>query len=90
MPIISNHFSVGTARVQIVEAAMNGQHVCIHNHEHSSANNVYIGGSDVSITNGIHAQATLTSQVTIGPGDSLWAVADGGTNELQIMVIRQD
>lgn len=90
MPIINNHFTVGTAAVQIVPAAMNGQHVCIHNHEHSANANVYIGGSDVTIGNGIHAMPTLTSQVTIGPGDSLWAVSDTANQELHVMVIKQD
>ena len=90
MPITQNHFSVGTARVQIVGPDVMSQHVCIHNHEHSSNNVVYIGGSDVTINNGIHAQPTLTSQIEIGPGDSLWAIADGGTNELHVLVVKQD
>ena len=90
MPIISNHFTVGTTAVQIVPPHFSGQHVCIHNHEHAEANDVFIGGPTVTIGNGIHAQPTLTSQVTIGPGDELWAVADGGSNELHVMVIRQD
>jgi hypothetical protein len=90
MPISTAHYSVGTTRVKIVEAANIAQHICIHNHEHSSANNVFIGGSDVTASNGIHAQATLTSQMILGPGDDLWAIADGGTNELHVLVVKQD
>ena len=90
MPISTAHFSVGTTRVKIVQAATIAQHVCIHNHEHSNSNNVYVGGADVTTSNGIHAQSTLTSQITIGPGDDLWAIADGGTNEVHVLVVKQD
>lgn len=90
MPIYSNHYSVGTARVQIVGPDTMSQEVCIHNHEHSSNANVFIGGSDVTVDNGIHAQPTLTSQIVIGPGDSLWAVADTDDQELHVLVVKQD
>ena len=90
MSIYTAHYTVGLDRVKIVEADTNPQHVCIHNHEHSSNANVYIGGFDVTVNNGIHAQPTLTSQITIGPGDDLWAVSDTADQELHILVIKQD
>jgi hypothetical protein len=77
-------------RQMIVAPNTQPQHVCIHNHEHSSNSVVVIGGNDVNMTNGIHAQATLTSQVTIGPGDSLHAMSDTNGVELHVMVIKQD
>lgn len=90
MPIVTSHYSVGLTPVKIVSAATVSQHVCIHNHEHNSSGNVYIGGANVSINNGIHAQPTLTSQITIGPGDDLWAVSDTDAQELHILVVKQD
>lgn len=90
MPIYTSHFTVSLTPVRIVEARTVSQHVCIHNHEHSSSGDVFIGGSDVTINNGIHAQPTLTSQITIGPGDDLWAVADTENQELHVLVVRQD
>jgi hypothetical protein len=90
MPITQAHYTVGTAAVQIVAPDRMPQHVCIHNHEHSQNSNVFVGGPDVTINNGIHAQATLTSQLTIGPGDSLYAVADVEDCELHILVVKQD
>lgn len=90
MPITQNHYSVGTARIQIVPPDNMAQHCCIHNHEHSANSNVFIGGPDVTVGNGIHAQATLTSQITIGPGDSLYAVADTEDCELHVLVVKQD
>lgn len=90
MPITTAHYSVGLTRVQIVAPDVMAQHVCIHNHEHSANSNVYIGASDVTVENGIHAQATLTSQITIGPGDSLYAVADTAGCELHVLVVKED
>ena len=90
MPITTAHYQVGTTRVQIVGPDVMAQHVCIHNHEHSSNSNVYVGGTDVTVNNGIHAQATLTSQITIGPGDSLWAVADTQNCEIHVLVVKED
>lgn len=90
MPITQNHYTVGTARIQIVGPDVMSQHVCIHNHEHSSNSEIFIGGPDVTINNGIHAQPTLTSQIEIGPGDSLWAIADTEGVELHVLVVKQD
>lgn len=90
MPITTAHYSVGLTRVQIVPPDIQPQHVCIHNHEHSSSGEVFIGGGDVTIANGVHAQATLTSQMTLEPGDSLWAVADTEGQELHILISKQD
>lgn len=90
MPITTAHYTLTAGvRTKIVSADTMPQHVCIHNHEHSSSSTVYIGGSDVTVSNGIHAQATLTSQITIGPGDDLWAIADAEA-VLHILVIKQD
>ena len=90
MPIITAHHTIGLTPIKIVSAQSMSQHVCIHNHEHSSNSTIYIGGSDVSVNNGIHAQATLTSQITIGPGDDLWAVADVDNAILHTLIVRQD
>lgn len=90
MPITQAHFTIGTVATKIVAADTMPQHVCIHNHEHSSSSEIFIGNADVTINNDIHAQATLTSQLTIGPGDDLWAVSDVDNVELHVLVVKQD
>lgn len=90
MPISTSHFALTNGvRQRIVNADGMAQHVCIHNHEHSNSVNVYIGGSDVTTSNGIHAQSSLTSQITIGPEDELYAIADGNA-EIHILIVKQD
>lgn len=91
MPISTHHYTLpANSRVQVVPPDVQPQHVCIHNHEHASNSTIYIGGADVTTSNGIHAQATLTSQIEIGPGDSLWAISDTANVKLHIMIIKQD
>lgn len=91
MPISTYQYTLpANSRVQIVSPDTQAQHVCIHNHEHASNSTIYIGGADVTTSNGIHAQATLTSQITIGPSDSLWAISDTANVVLHVLIIKQD
>lgn len=88
MAVVGTHYLVGTTPVKIAPSWSGPQHICIHNHEHSSNANLYIGGADVTVNNGIHAQPTLTSQIVLPPGNELWAVSDTAGQELQILIIR--
>ena len=52
-----------------------------------SADDIYIGGSDVDSTDGYPIGAnTLT--ILLGPGDDLWAVAGSGTPTINVLVTR--
>jgi hypothetical protein len=86
----AHYILAANTRVQIVGPDTQPQHVCVHNHEHSSNSEIYIGGGDVTVANGIHAQATLTSQLVLPPGEALYAISDTSGVELHIMVIKQD
>jgi hypothetical protein len=91
MPISTAQFTLtaNTPR-QIVPPDRMNQHVCIHNHEHSQNREIYIGKSGVTTSTGIHAVATQTSMITIGPGDDLWAVSADNGVEIQVLVVKQD
>ena len=91
MPLSTAQFTL-TANVarQIVAPDRMSQHVCIHNHEHSQNSEIYIGNATVTTSTGIHAVATQTSMITIGPGDDLWAISDTDGVEMQVLVIKQD
>lgn len=91
MPITTAQYTLtaNTPR-QIVAPDRMNQHVCIHNHEHAQNSEIYIGNSTVTTSTGIHAVATQTSMIDIGPGDDLWAVSDTSDVEIQVLVIKQD
>jgi hypothetical protein len=81
---------VKNVRVQVVPPDNEPQEVCIHNHEHSSSKEIFLGNETVTVDNGMHAVATQTSIITLPPGDGLWAITaySGGAN-IRIMVVTQ-
>jgi hypothetical protein len=78
---------VANVRTLVVPASVGVQHVCIHNHEHNQNHEIFIGGPDVTLTNGMHARATETSIIQLLPMDELYAIADSSSN-LRILVVK--
>jgi hypothetical protein len=78
---------VANVRTLVVPASVGVQHVCIHNHEHQANHEVFIGGPDVTLTNGMHAVATETGVVQLLPMDELYAIANTACN-LRILVVK--
>jgi hypothetical protein len=74
-------------RTLVVPASVSVQHVCIHNHEHNQNHEIYVGGPDVTLANGMHAVATETGVLQILPGDELFAIANQASN-LRILVVK--
>jgi hypothetical protein len=73
MPISSGQVSVGTARVQIDGTSQSVYRLHIHNNDNQV--NLYLGGSDVTIANGLILEKTDTTEVQVSPGDSVWVVS---------------
>ena len=80
---------VANVRTLVVPAQTVSQEVCIHNHEHNQNHEIFLGNSGVTLANGMHAVATQTSIITLGPNDDLYAITDTASN-LRIMVVTQD
>ena len=74
-------------RTLVVPQSVSVQHICIHNHEHNQNHEIYVGGPDVTLTNGMHAVATETGVLQLLPGDELYAIANQASN-LRILVVR--
>jgi hypothetical protein len=78
---------VANVRRLVVPPSTGVQHVCIHNHEHNQNHEIFIGGPDVTLTNGMHAVATQTSVIQLLPMDELYAIANQDCN-LRILVVK--
>lgn len=89
MPVKTYGYNlVQNVRVQVVPPSVEPQEVCIHNHEHATSREVFLGGEDVTVTNGMHAVATQTSIITLQPGDGLWAITSNASGvNLRIMAV---
>jgi hypothetical protein len=79
---------VQDVRTLVVGASSSVQHVSIHNHEHATSKEIFIGGADVTVANGMHAVATATSTVQLLPGDELYAITSQTGCNLRILVVR--
>ena len=78
---------VQNVRTLVVPRNVEPQEVCIHNHEHNQNHEIFIGGSDVTLTNGMHAVATETGTLQLLPMDELYAIANQNSN-LRILVVK--
>jgi hypothetical protein len=78
---------VANVRTLVVPASVGVQHICIHNHEHSQNREIFIGGPDVTLANGMHAVATETGTVQLLPMDELYAISNVNCN-LRILVVK--
>jgi hypothetical protein len=74
-------------RTLIVGASVSVQHICIHNHEHNQNHEIYVGGPDVTLENGMHAVATQTGTLQLLPSDELFAIANQASN-IRVLVVK--
>lgn len=74
-------------RTLVVGASVSVQHICIHNHEHNQNHEIFVGGPDVTLTNGMHSVATSTGVLQLLPGDELFAIANQASN-IRVLVVK--
>ena len=76
--ITSGQTTVGTAAVQIDGSSVNPIHLTIHNNDNTKV--LYLGGSNVTTSNGLSLLKEETLQLTLYPGQTLFAVTSDGTH----------
>jgi hypothetical protein len=74
MPLLSRAVVVGTTRVQISPAELPSK--ILHLQATSAIANIYIGGPEVTVDNGIELVSVGTLTMSQENGDVLWAVSD--------------
>lgn len=90
MPVTTYAYDLApNVRTLVVPPQTVPQEVCIHSHDHNQNHEIFLGNSGVTLANGMHAVATQTSIITLGPNDDLYAITDTECN-LRIMVVTQD
>lgn len=90
MPITQTAYSVGTAVVQVVAPDTQPQYVTLHNLESQIGRTIFIGNSQLVAGQSVEISPAVFLQMTLGPGDNLCAVTDGGTYQLGVMIQKQD
>ena len=87
MTIATAQITVGTARVLLAAADDSAQRVTVHNNE--SGQQVFLGGSNVTTSNGVHLDGKGERQITLNPGESLYGIASG-SYVVSVMIQKQD
>lgn len=86
MALQTQQLTVGTAAVQVLDQHSSPQHVILHNAEKASNEYIWFGGNaDVTTSTGAHIDNADTYNLTVFPGNELWAITDAGTKQLHVM-----
>jgi len=77
--ITSGQTTVGTAApVQIDGSSVNPTYLTVHNNDNTKV--MYLGGANVSTTNGLQLLKGETLQFTLNPGEALYAISADGNH----------
>lgn len=76
MAITSGQQTIGVVRQLVDGISPNPSRLHIHNLDNTKV--LYIGNDSVTNTNGFALQKLDSIELTINPGESLYAVSDGG------------
>jgi len=81
--MISNNYAVSTTRSLILTKAPANRTIYLHV---LGAGTVYLGGSDVTSSNGLLTEKNAVPQIIVIPSnEELWAVTASGTENVRIM-----
>ena len=83
MALLSKVVSCTTSPTLVFNAGASGSLMNLHN---SSGAVIYIGGSDVSSTNGYHLNSAESLTLTLLPGNSLYGSTGSGAKDLAFFV----
>ena len=78
MAVTSGQITVGLIPSAIDGVFTNPYRLHIHNNEQTK--NLFIGGSGVTISNGLQLPAGDSLEVIVAPNDQLYVVSDSGTH----------
>lgn len=79
----SRQFTITTTRQLVIPIDGSTQEV----HVHSESGTMYIGGSDVTSSNGFKLDNNEKIVLTVHPGDQIYAITNAGSAVLMIFVL---
>jgi len=90
MPITQTAYSIGTAVTQVVAPDIQPVRATLHNLEDVTGRKIWIGGSGLVQGQSVEINTAVFLQITLDPGDSLYACTTSGTYGLGVMIQKQD
>lgn len=90
MSISQSAYTVGTALVQVVAPDIQPVRATLHNLEKVDGRLIYIGNSSLVATESVELSPNVFLQITLDPGDALYARTETGDWQLGVMIQKQD
>lgn len=91
MPITNAQYTIAQdTRVKIASADNMPQQVIVHEADHASSTTTFLGGSAVTGTTGLHIHSAETLQLTLRPGDELYAYSTQGAPVVHVLQIQNN
>lgn len=78
MAVTSGQMTVGLTAVTIDGVFTNPYRLHVHNNEQTK--NLFVGGPNVTISNGLRLSGGDSLEVIVAPNDQLYVVSDQGTH----------
>jgi len=90
MPISQTAYSIGTALTQVVAPDIMPIRATLHNLESVAGRVIWIGGPSLVQGQSVEINSAVFLQITLDPGDALYACTTSGTYGLGVMIQKQD
>lgn len=88
MPISSGQVSVGTAATVVPVPSVNPYELHVHNNDNTD--DLFIGGPDVTTTNGLVLEKLESMTLILRPTDRLYAVSTKAGHTISYLAITKD
>lgn len=82
MTMKSEQLTVGTSAARILTAENTNRHVYFHD---DSSHPIYLGGSNVTTSNGLHIPKDALLEMFIPANEELWAVSGNADQTVSIL-----
>jgi hypothetical protein len=79
MPVTSGQITAGTTAIEIDGSCISNYRLHIHNDDNQAS--LYLGGPDVTTSNGLRLEKLDSTELMLSPNDTLWIVSSS-TNHL--------
>jgi hypothetical protein len=80
MAVISGQLRVGQTRLAIDGVSVNPYRLRIHNMSNTS--NLFLGGSDVTASNGLELHSHESFEIIVSPNEQIFVVASSGNHDV--------
>lgn len=87
MAVISRSVTVGTSAVEIAGPSIRAKLVYVQNGDYDGTAEVYVGGSDVTVNNGVRSWRDSTAVFELNSDDALFAISDTANTSVRVVEV---